>query len=169
MPIITFDASPWGGGCILWRDGIAAQYTHFTWSPSTLLTLKATIGDCRFQTAYEYLTLLLAAITFSDVLSSTGAVIKGDNLGALNEALKLKSTTVTLNTISRELAWRKIVRRWRYSLEHLPAEMNDEADMLSRLKAVPARPFPRMLSKLATCIAPPRQTAKLWKALISYD
>ena len=89
--------------------------------------------------------------------------------GRSTKPLKLKSTTVTLNTISRELAWRKIVRRWRYSLEHLPAEMNDEADILSRLKSVPARPFPRMLSKVATYIVPPRQTAKLWKALISYD
>ena len=168
-PIITFDASPWGGGCILWDNDTPLSHTHFTWAPSTLRILKTTTGDCRGQTAFEYMTLLMAAITFSKVLSETGALIKGDNLGALNEALKLKSTATSLNIISREVAWRKIVQRWSYSLEHLPAELNDEADRLSRLKAVPPRTISELIRTTATYTLPPRQCDRLWKALISYD
>ena len=168
-PAISFDASPWGGGCILWRNGIAVKYTHFIWAPSTLKALKAIIGDCRSQTAFEFTTLLFGAITFTDVLASTGAAIHGDNLGALNEALKLRSTTPAINAISRELAWRKIVNKWRYGLQHLPAELNDEADALSRLRAEPAKPFPKEALATAVFVQPPKQTDSFWKACISYD
>ena len=150
-------------------NGIAEKYTHFAWKPSTLKVLRAQVGDCRSQTAFEFTTLLLLMITFSDVLSTSGAIIKGDNLSSLNEALRLKSTTACMNTVSREIAWRKVVHRWQFELHHLPAEMNDEADALSRLKAVPKRKLPEAALQTASFASPPSQTASLWKARISYD
>jgi hypothetical protein len=135
LPTISFDASPWGGGGILWQNGKAVSYTHFVWSELTLDILKAKRGDCRGQTAFEFFTLLMVAITFDAVLPKSGALIRGDNLGALNVALTLKTTAHTMNGIARELAWRRIVKGWQYRLKHLPAELNDEADALSRLDA----------------------------------
>ena len=93
LPTISFDASPWGGGGVLWQAGTAVAYTHFVWETHTLETLGASLGDCRYQTAYEFATLFMVAEAFSKVLAETGAMIKGDNLGALSVALKLTSTT----------------------------------------------------------------------------
>ena len=104
---------------------------------------------------------------FSDVLSETGALIRGDNLGALSVALKLSSTTPAMNAIAREIAWRRIVRRWQYLLKHLPAEQNDEADALSRLEAVPRRSLPDLGD--AVFIAPPDQDSYLWRARLDYN
>ena len=132
-----------GGGGILWRNGVAVEYTYFGWSDRSLSILKATHGDFRGQTAFEFLTFFVVAATFSEVLSTTGALIRGDNLGSLNVANGLGSTTPTMNAIAREIAWRRIVYKWRYKISPLPAEWNDEADALSRLHAVPRRAFPK--------------------------
>ena len=116
LPTITFDASPWGGGGILWRAGKPVLYTHFRWSNLSLLITRTTTGDCRGQTAFEFLTLFLVAVAFGNVLETTGALIRGDNLGALNVALNLNSTSPAMNAIAREVAWRRIVHGWQYRL-----------------------------------------------------
>ena len=85
-------------------------------------------------------------------------------MGALNGALSLNSTAPAMNCISRELAWRRIVNGWQYKLKHLPAEMNDEADALSRLKAVPRRLFPIPALQGAKFVRPPKQDRLLWAA-----
>ena len=169
LPTISFDASPWGGGGVLWRQGKPVQFTHFVWSPAALKILRAEVGDCKYQTLFEFYTLLLVAETFSEVLSGTGALIKGDNVSSLNDALTLKSTSPGMNLISREIGWRRIVREWQFALSHLPAKQNDEADALSRLKATPPRELPRKELKGAKFVAAPRQSSRLWLARISYD
>ena len=94
-------------------------------------------------------------------------MIRGDNLGALSDALKLSSTATAMNTIGREIAWRKVVRGWQYCLSHLPAEQNDEADALSRLEAEPRREMPLLGD--ATFVAPPEQDDKLWRARLDFS
>ena len=145
------------------------RHTHFRWEPSTLSILKAKLGSCESQTAFEYATLFMVLVTSDCTLRKSGAVIKGDNLSSLNEALWLKSTVPGMNTISREISWRKVAYRWQYDLAHLPSELNDEADALSRLYAVPKREMPIDLLKTSSFVAPPQQTASLWRARISYD
>ena len=169
LPTISFDASPWGGGGFLWRKGRPVQFTHFIWSPSALNILRAEVGECKYQTLFEFYTLFLVAETFDDVLRETGAHIRGDNVSSLNDALTLKSTSPSMNLISKEIGWRRIVRGWQFSLSHLPAKQNDEADALSRLKAVPPRELPRSELKGAKFRAAPRQSVGLWMARISYD
>ena len=100
-------------------------------------------------------------------MTETGASIRGDNLGALSDALKLSSTAAAMNTIGREIAWRRVVRQWQYSLTHLPAEQNDEADALSRLEAVPPRVMPLLGDAVFT--APPEQNEQLWKARLDFS
>ena len=166
LPRISFDASPWGGGGILWLHGRPDRYTHFTWSSHTLGVLRAEVGSCKFQTIFEFFTLFMVCLTFASSLENSGAVILGDNLASLNEALNLKSTVPIMNTVARELAWRKIAMKWQYKLEHLPAELNDEADCLSRLFAVPSKPLPQEELRGAHFVTPPAQNEHIWKARI---
>ena len=101
LPTISFDASPWGGGGILWINGAPVKYTHFTWEEASLNVLKAKNGSSDYQTSFEYLSFFIVAVTFDAVLASTGASIRGDNIGALNDALSLRSTAPGMNSIAR--------------------------------------------------------------------
>ena len=58
-------------------------------------------------------------------------VLVGDNTGSLQLSLDLNSTK-SERLLLRELAWRKAVRRWTFSVAHLPSENNVVADLLSR-------------------------------------
>ena len=53
-------------------------------------------------------------------------------------------------------------------MEHLPAELNDEADALSRLEAIPPREVPQICLMHARFAAPPSQTDDLWKARLVF-
>ena len=118
LPTTSFDASPWRGGGILWQAGRAVKYMH-VWDGFSLKVFKAERGSSDYQTSFEYLTLFMVAVTFDEELATTGALIRGDNLGALNDALRLKSTASDMNGIGRELAWRRVFRRWQYLLNLL--------------------------------------------------
>ena len=143
-----------GGGGILWINGAPAKFTHFTCGETSFKVLKAVTGSADYQTSFEHLTLFIVVVTFDKILSTTGALIRGDNIGALNDALTLGSTAPGMNSIARELGWRRIISRWQYKLSHLPAERNDEADALSRLKAVPHRRFPKKALGSAVFVKP---------------
>ena len=82
-------------------------------------------------------------------------MILGDNLASLNLALNLKGKKI-LGKTSREIAWRQVRQGWRYMCGHLPSELNDTADALSRLSAPAekARQIPSEL-RLAQRIEPP--------------
>ena len=82
-------------------QGVAAKYTHFAWDKFSLNVLKVKNGLSGYQTSFEHLALFMVAVTFDQVLSSTGALIRGDNLGALNDALSLNSTAAGMNSIAR--------------------------------------------------------------------
>ena len=56
LPTISFDASPWGGGGILWINGAPAKFTHFTQWKTSLKVFKAVKGSADYQTSFEYLT-----------------------------------------------------------------------------------------------------------------
>ena len=76
-----------------------------------------------------------------------------------------------MNAIAREIAWRKIVFGWRYSLTHLPEELNDEADALSRLEAngcLKPRAFPTVALQGAVFAEPPLQDEWLWRTRLVY-
>ena len=133
------------------------QLTHFGWEDLSLHILKAKFGDHRGQTAFEFLALLVCTVAFGRALRTTGATIRGDNLGTLRVSNDLSSAAPAMNAIARELAWRTIVYRWRYRLLHLPAKQNDKADALSRLLMVPPRLFPTEALTDARFVAPPNK------------
>ena len=109
---ITCDASPWGGGGILWINSRPAEYTHFTWSSFTLRFLSAERTN-RCQTLFEFLTVFLCLLTFERAVVSHGVAVGGDNLSSLQNAIDCKSTVPAINLIAREIAWRKGLRSWK--------------------------------------------------------
>ena len=88
----------------------------------------------------------------------------GDNSGSLQLSLDLNSTK-TERTLLRELAWRKAVHRWVFSVAHLPTESNTVADLLSRHHET--EPQLRVLPQLlegAACV-PIDPLSSLWSCI----
>ena len=63
-----------------------------------------------------------------------GMAVLGDNVAALQCVVSLKGRGA-LNSLSWEIAWRRIRRSWRYAVGHVRAEENDIVDALSRTPA----------------------------------
>jgi hypothetical protein len=143
---VEFDASPWGGGGLLrCRDtGVVWEVFHCVWSQPLLDYFGATAGDCAFQSLWEFLTLFLSLLVWGTRYPDCVLLIQGDNIGSLANAIALKGGG-SMNIVAREIALRTAWFDWQFAVEHLPAERNDEADALSRLHAVPIRPFPQSL------------------------
>ena len=75
--------------------------------------------------------LYLVLLTWGDSFSERGFAIMGDNISSLSCAIGLKGKGA-LSQISREISWRKVRHRWRFSVAHVPSEQNVLADALSR-------------------------------------
>ena len=154
-PAVEFDASPWGCGAVLRNRGAPEAHFAIPWTKSDAEAIDARIGEPAGQTTFEYLTLFLVLVVFGTEFRGEGLIILGDNIGALENALNLKGKRA-LSRISREIAWRRARRGWRYVCGHLPAEQNVTADCLSRL-SVPgpnAKTFPPEVQGARRVIVP---------------
>ena len=104
------------------------------WDAKLCTRLHAEVGDPAFQTMWEFLTLLLAVDAWAPRNSALALRVRGDNTGALQDALRMKGRGM-MNHIAREFTWRKAVWGWCLEFEHWPSELNTRADALSRLAA----------------------------------
>ena len=93
--------------------------------------MSASIGKPKSQTTFEYMVLYLVLLTWGDRYADQGFAVMGDNISSLACATSLKGKGA-LSQISREIAWRKVRHRWRFSVAHVPSEQNTLADALSR-------------------------------------
>ena len=132
--VVYFDASLWGGGAVLYEENVAQQWMEVPWTEFDLTALGLSVGNPADQTAFEYLMLFLALDAWADRARLHGLAILGDNIAALQCAVSLRGRG-PLNTISREIAWRRLRRNWWYSVGHVPSEDNAIADALSRTAA----------------------------------
>ena len=110
------------------------EYVFGKWEDLDANFLATPIGSPSGQTTWEYLTLFLVLVTYGYEHRALGLAILGDNLSSLNLSISLKGSAA-LGRISRELAWRRVRGGWRYACGHLPAELNDIAESLSRRHA----------------------------------
>jgi len=149
--MIQFDASPWGGGAVLFRQRVPVEFFELRWTADLATRLGAPIGDPAGQTSWEYLALLVSLLTWGSECAAEGVAILGDNTGALANSLSFKGKGAQAQ-ISRELAWRKVRHGWRFAVGHLPSEGNVLADCLSRTGAPDGserREFPAALLSAA--------------------
>lgn len=121
-----------GGGGLLLDNDIPIKWWAVDWQPQVLNRFKAELGDPAHQTTWEMLTQFMCAVLWAPAHGTEALVIKGDNIGALQNALRLKGRGM-LAAIARELSWRKAAFGWNLHYEHLPSELNTRADALSRL------------------------------------
>ena len=151
---LEFDASPWGGGAVLWKEGRPVEWWSVVWDPDQVrpISRHISVGEEAWQTFWELLALALAVDMWATPF--TPLSILGDNTGALQIALTGGGKTPEMLAISRELAWRKARRNLQLGAGHLPTEANSLADALSRLCAVEAKQIPRELQSLPQLPAP---------------
>ena len=104
-------------------------------------------GESKFLAFFEALTALIGLVTFCgpDRLSTIALV--GDNMGALSVALA-RPGLGDLARVCREIALRQARWNLRVSVGHLPSELNDWADALSRIHAPSPPPLPLELADL---------------------
>ena len=157
---VEFDASPWGGGAVLKRNGVAHEYFAVTWDAADIPDDEVRTGEPKFQSFWEFLTLLLALIQWGGCFVQESITILGDNTAALQNALDLKGKGLML-AVARELAWRKARHRWAFIVAHLPGEHNRTADALSRLAAPDPSPLPESLQHAVHVRHTP--VRKVWK------
>ena len=142
---------------MLVENGAYLEHASITWSAECARRFKVELGSPKGQTTWEYLVVLLALEVWADRYRDVGVAILGDNLAAISGALALKGRA-DLSLVTREIAWRKVRRRWFYACGHLPAEFNDVADALSRLSAPEGnnKKFPPELASSRARVPGPR-------------
>ena len=102
--------------------------------------MSVQIGDSSSQTFFEISVLVLAVELWAEGVRP--AIVLGDNVAALQEALSLKGKGVHA-PLSQALSVLIISRSLRLSAGHLPSEANDAADALSRQSEPEnAKPWP---------------------------
>ena len=133
---IQFDASPWGGGAVLRKNMVIVEYFSCVWDAKSVAHLNVATGKAQFQTFWEYLTALLALLTWSGYVATEHVLLVGDNTASLQDAIDFKEKGCLL-AVARELALKAARYLWRFSVGHLAAEFNGVPDALSRLEAPP--------------------------------
>ena len=155
---IQFDASPWGGGAVLRKNMVIVEYWSCVWDAKSVAHLGVAIGKAKFQTFWEYLTALLALLTWGGYAATEHILLVGDNTASLQDALDFKGKGCLL-AVARELALNTAQNFWRFSVGHLAAEYNGVPDALSRLEAPlqAKKKFPTL--ELANAV---KRTAPAW-------
>ena len=147
--VVQFDAATTGGGAILRCGHQIVEYFTIKWTHDTAKVLDVVPGLPKFQTFWEFLTLLLSLTLWANDFKNHQLAVVGDNTGALTNALHLKGKGI-LAAIAREVAWRKERFGWSFAVGHVPTELNIVADALSRQHEVHAPPFPEQALSAAT-------------------
>ena len=135
------DASPWGGGAVLYVNDRPSEFYAVTWDQDDFADQDVQVGEPRSQTYFEVLAFVLAVDLWG--IEERPTPVLGDNTAALGEALVLRG-----KGSHRPLAQALAVIRARQNIDivvaHLPSEDNTAADALSRLSAPgdDSKPFP---------------------------
>ena len=156
---VEFDASPWGGGAVLIQEGHPSEFFVVEWTNNSAAKFGAVPGQPRWQTFWEFATLVLAMAHWAP--NFEGLVFAGDNIGSLQLALhgRVKGVLAAfadeylaeappsdsaevpllsprvregLAALARELFVRKAKAQWHFGVCHLASEANVLADRLSR-------------------------------------
>ena len=158
---IEVDASPWGGGAVLFEHDQPTECFALAWRQKAVANMGITVGESGSLTFFEVLILILAVDQWAS--PDTPNLVLGDNTAALQEALALRGRA-TLAPLSQCLAIIRSRRNLLIEVAHLYSEANSAADALSRLSAPGAHsktyPFSPSVRRL-----PSPKVSKLWDLL----
>ena len=141
---IVFDASPWGGGAILFEGRVPVEWIATEWTDELCTELRAERGQSAFLTFFEAFTVLAAVVRWCQSGRRSSVAIVGDNVGALTVAVSRRGRG-NLGKICRELALFQAHRSISIAVGHLASGLNSWADALSRLAAPDAAEVPHEL------------------------
>jgi len=144
---IVFDASPWGGGAVLFAGRRPVQTLVADWTPELCETLGTVRGESAFLTFFEALVVLAALETWCCPGALREVAVVGDNIGALTVAVSRRGRG-DLGNICREIALRQACQGLQSAVGHLPSHLNTWADALSRLTAPTPATWPPELASL---------------------
>ena len=130
---VQLDASPQGGGAVLYRDGRPIELLALTWTKEEEAKLQAKIGDPASQATWECYIVLRALWCWLTDRDQGFVRIRGDAEGVLAALLKRSSKSPLLNKVVVQITL-TLARQFR-ALEalHVWSEQNVWADALSRL------------------------------------
>jgi hypothetical protein len=161
--VIQFDASTSGGGAVLRSGQRITEYFVARWTLDTARQLGAVPGESRYQTFWEFLTLLATLMVWGRNFKNETVAIVGDNTGTLEVSLSLKSKG-SMAAVAREPAWRKERHGWNFDVGHIPSEKNTIPDALSRVHEKKPPACPHEALRTAVRRDPP-DFENLWKTL----
>ena len=165
--VIT-DASPWGLGGFVLREGIVLSWFSSELTPDDVARFGWQIGEPDGQCTWEALAVLVAIRTFAEHIRDMDCVLRlrSDNVAALRLATKLASGSQKLNALGAHIALALENADVNEVLaEHLAGADNVVADALSRL-SLPGYVVPAECSPEARVETPGRGDAfyPLWDA-----
>ena len=165
LPGLTFclrtDASPFGMGAVLFRNGVPLEWLAVDWSQEDLRLFGAKVGDPAWQAEWEILAILIALDTWLARLRGEAAcLIQSDALAALYTARKLAGRSPAMNFVAAEIALRVESAHILLDAEHVKGILNFECDALSRLGQGEA--IPKRLQSVVRVNPKPRNEAFFW-------
>ena len=151
---IVFDASPWGGGAILFDGRRPVEFMTMDFTERLCHDLGTARGESAYLTFYEALTMLASLEVWCPSGGARSEVaLVGDNVGALTVAVSLRGRG-DLGKVCREVALRQARSGLSVAVGHLPSALNTWADALSRLSAPTPAQIPEELRDLPRRSAP---------------
>ena len=153
------DASPWGGGGVLFVQDVAVRCFACTWRAEDFEGRNVVIGQPAAQTFFEICAEILAIELWRTGCAPT--TVLGDNTAALQEVLDMKGANLH-EDLAQVLAVLRCSRTLTLAVGHLPSESNVAADALSRQAEPGSRhpwPFP---PEMGVAVDTPLRPATLW-------
>ena len=144
---IVSDASPWGGGALLWRtfqeyadNQPAAEYLTVQWDAEHEGMINGQVGSPDHQASWEALAFGIALRTWVTDKVQGKITIIGDAQGVISNIIAMRSRAPVINDIIKEIALHLAPLGLDLLGLHLWAEQNEQADELSRLTGQTAPP-----------------------------
>ena len=159
---IATDACPWGMAGVLFHKNVPAAWYACPLSTQDLRRFRASRGDCRHNTTWEALAMLIAVRLWLPG-TSVLARVKSDSLSALRSMVRLTSSSQALNLVARELALDRALGLYSIGVAtHIPGISNKLPDDLSRMWAPEPHPLPEELRHVQQVQEPSRDSS-FWK------
>ena len=144
---IVFDASPWGGGAILFEGRHPKEWIATEWTDAFCSQLRAERGQSAYLTFFEAFTVLAAVALWCQPGHRSEVAVVGDNVGALTVAVSRRGRG-DLGRLCRELALLQARLSLTIAVGHLATKLNTWADALSRLSSPDPAEVPQELRGL---------------------